>query len=243
MGLYDASPESLEHWLYDRVHYMLSEDFKPNLWNVSPVLGSSFEYPNPDVLPDFEQPQPGLQSLAALNDEAKVVMANLGSALYMAGKSSKILLAAKVDGVGKVQVTSPRTGIIMVGEGLFFDGYFPPGTAADAPVKSAFRMATFFHEARHSDGNGKSLGFVHALCPEGHDYAGLNACDRSSNGAYSVGAAIEAHMASNCNDCSEQEREALRVMSLDSTSRIIPRKDGQPADRWDASPEGNRERP
>lgn len=173
------------------------------------------------------------------SSSAKVVMSNMGSALYLGGKTLGIVMGVRMKGIGRIPVTSPRTGVIMVGEGLFYDGYFGSDIPKDSPVRSGFRMATFFHEARHSDGNGKSLGFLHGLCPAGHDYAGLGACDRNLNGPYTVGALVQEHMAANCSSCSEREREALRVFALESRSRIISQRDGQSPTEWDAAPEGS----
>ncbi len=263
MGLKDAEPATMSGWITDRVHYLLSEKFEPKLWNLLPFFFKRFTYPNPGILPDIEKAEDKkvqaciaeVASEFSIDSEneldkgepvdrkksssAKVVMSNMGAALYLGGKTLDIVLGVRMKGIGRIPVTSPRTGVIMVGEGLFYDGYFGSDIPKDSPVRSGFRMATFFHEARHSDGNGKSLGFLHGLCPEGHDYAGLGACDRNLNGPYTVGALVQEHMAANCSNCSEREREALRVFALDSRSRIIPQKDGSKAVDWDASPEGS----
>jgi len=252
MGLESSQPEQLQSWLYDRVHYLVNGNFIPSAKTVSPVLGRNFSYPNPGVLPEMELPviqSPGHSSgyssgqpLVHAEHEAKIVMANIGSALYLAGKKAGVLLGMSLDGIGNVPLTSPRTGVIMVGEGLFFDGYFGADVPPESTVRSAFRMETFFHEARHSDGNGKSLGFLHALCPAGHDYAGINACDRNLNGPYTVGALMLEHMAANCTDCSEKDRSIMQVLALDNRNRLLSQKDGQPAVSRDAAPEGVFER-
>jgi len=249
----DATPANLSGWLNDRVSYLIAENFKPSLLNIRPYIFKKFEYPASD-LPELELP-PEAKTSPVLDpnnlpegkpeDEAKaepkgkVVMANLGSALYLGGKMSKLLLGIKLRGVGRIPVTSPRVGIIQVGEGLFYDGFYGESVAKDSPIRKAFRMSTFFHEARHSDGNGKSMGFLHALCPPGHDYENMNACDRNTNGPYTVGALMDEHLAKTCADCSEAERETIRLMGLESRSRILPEKDGSPATAWDAAPEGN----
>jgi hypothetical protein len=253
LELDDAGPASLSNWLNARVKYLIAENFKPSLWNIRPYLFKKFEYPATD-LPDLELPPQAKESPVIdpnnlpegkPDDEAKpqpkgkIVMANLGSALYLGGKSAKFLLGVKLRGIGRIPVTSPRVGIIQVGEGLFYDGFYGDGVAKDSPIRKAFRMSTFFHEARHSDGNAKSMGFLHALCPPGHDYENLNACDRNTNGPYTVGALMDEHLAKSCAGCSEAERETIRLMGLESRSRILPAKDGTPAPAWDAAPEGH----
>ena len=147
------------------------------------------------------------------------------------------LIGIKFRGVGRVPITSPRTGIIQIGDGLFHDGFFREELPKDSVVRKVFRIQTFFHEARHSDGTGKSIGFLHALCPPGHAYAGVNACDRNSNGPYTVGALMIEQLEKACPNCSTLEKETLQMLKLDGRSRIIPQKDGQPAQKWDAAPE------
>lgn len=239
MGLQEVSAPVLSSWLNERVNYVLAEDYELSLMNIRPYLFKDFEFPRTE-LPDIELPE-GLQSFVGSEParQGKVVMANLGAALYVAGKASDLLLSSKIRGIGRVPVTSPRVGIIQVGEGLFYDGYFGEEFGPESPVRRAFRLDTFFHEARHSDGNGKSLGFLHALCPAGHDYEGQGACDRSTNGPYTVGALVSEELSVNCTECSEGEREAIRLIGLESRTRIIPQKDGSPAIDWDDTHEGS----
>ncbi len=255
MGLQEVSAPALSSWLNERVNYVLAEDYELSLMNIRPYFFKDFEFPRTE-LPEIERPEEanfdplldparmypeGLQSFVGSEPapQGKVVMANLGAALYVAGKASGLLLSSKIRGIGRVPVTSPRVGIIQVGEGLFYDGYFGEEFGPESPVRRAFRLDTFFHEARHSDGNGKSLGFLHALCPAGHDYEGQGACDRSTNGPYTVGALVSEELSVNCTECSEGEREAIRLIGLESRSRIIPQKDGSPAIDWDGTHEGS----
>lgn len=90
-----------------------------------------------------------------------------------------------------------------------------------AMANSLGRMAVFFHEARHSDGNGKSLGFFHAVCPSGHDFQGSYACDRNLNGPYSIGAQMMKEFIKNCDECSVSEKEQMRLRYLDSMNRVL----------------------
>jgi hypothetical protein len=237
MGLESAAPDQLAGWLSERVHYLISESFEPSAWNVLPFLTMTPEFPNPGVIPEIEMP-PNPEKPKEGETRGMTVMANLGSALYLAGKMGNVVMGLRLSGIGRIPVKSPRIGAIQIGEGLFHKDVFGEEIPSHSPVRSAFRMATFFHEARHSDGNGKSLGFLHGLCPADHDLAGLGGCDRNLNGPYTVGALMQEHMVVHCSNCSMAEREALRVMALESRSRLISQKDGSPAVEWDATPEG-----
>ena len=149
-----------------------------------------------------------------------MVMQNLGAALYILGKEHSTLIGFKVPDGDIVAVRSPRTGIIQIGEGLF-QNHDPSSKNLDSMSNRLFRLATFFHEAHHSDGNGESLTFEHALCPAGHLYAGYHACDRNLNGPYTIGATVMRMFANNCSECSVKQTEEMQLDSLDSFSRII----------------------
>jgi hypothetical protein len=225
------------------------------------MLLSSFEYPQPGELPDLELPSESEEEAADPETPAdpdtqerlkkrkvQTVMSNVGAAIYLSGKSSNLPLLLRVPGVGRIPVTSPRVGVIQVGSGLFpelssgsssgSDDSSGFGLAPSSQARRASRLGTLFHEARHSDGNGKSLGFAHAICPVGHDYEGFNACDRNVNGPYLVGAMLTYHLRNNCSGCSSREQEVLALETLDGLSRIIPTKEGFTPTWWNSAPEG-----
>ncbi|RYZ87323.1 MAG: hypothetical protein EOP06_12860 [Proteobacteria bacterium] len=219
-----ASGASLLAWISERVHYVLSEDFKLSVDNMS-VAQAQFPFQNPGLTPDL--PKGGKKADADRNTAGNLVitrMNNTGSALYVAGKQNGSLLAIKFPGkFGKLSVPSPRTGIIQIGKGLFANRKGDTRNPQDID-RSFERLGTFFHEARHSDGNGKTLGLVHALCPAGHAYAGFSACDFSLNGSYGVEAAVGKVLFENCSECSVAQKESLRLNYLDSVSRVILEK-------------------
>ena len=178
------------------------------------------------------------------SEKAMTVMSNIGSALYMGGKNKRQIFNMKISrglmrSAEKVSVISPRAGIIQIGEGLFAPELTINKDAPDAMINSIFRLSTFFHEARHSDGNGTSLAFSHAICPKGHAYEDEAACDESLNGSYTVGAVMLMEMAQGCGEnCSEREKEILKVLILDDASRILKiTHKGEVATDWDATPE------
>ena len=224
----------LKAWLADRVQYVVGEDFdiESHISVVRPYL-----YSNSRQLPVLETPSADNPT----NGNAKVVMSNIGTAVYLAGKMSpvkvgplSVLLGLRLDNDQVVAMTSPRVGVLQIGEGLFMQRFLVNRDDPNAISNSLERLSTLFHEARHSDGNGKSVGFTHAVCPAGHAFAGYNACDRNTNGAYTVGAVSLRNMATNCTQCSVAEKEILKVRYLDSFDRVIGDA------KWDARPEGRR---
>jgi len=216
------------------VQYIVGPGFAPefSVSSISPI----HEYENPGVFPDKET---ATKSRDASGDKPRyVVMANMGPAFYAYGKEMGDLFGAKLDGIGMVPIRSPRVGLLLIGEGLFKPLLERSGWAGQDMNTEAYRivrLGALFHEARHSDGNGKSLGFHHAVCPDEHDYAGRLVCDRSSNGSYTIGGIMEKSLSDACETCSVGEREALRLYTLDSFNRVIP---GSP--ELDATPEGIR---
>lgn len=249
--------ETLSSWLEDRVKYIIEEDFfnKPGLFKIYPLVREkkNVSYPNGHVYPEALDAILGDFLNMELFDDGKslnttesstVVMTNIGASLYIQGKLKKELLALRFTEnksffKKKVLITSPRIGIIQIGEGLFQPDVRPNALYANALSNRLHRIATFLHEARHSDGNGKTLGFIHPKCPPGHSYEGKNACDSSINGPYVIGAQAAVDAIKWCGDkCSIQEKTMLRVMALDSFSRLInPSKENTTKTLWDATPE------
>jgi hypothetical protein len=215
----EMSGRSLGSWLSARVHYILSEAFDPSD-SVYVAISEDFHYENTDF-PTLDQPA---TENVSTNKPKYMVAQNLSSAIYYNGKMYGQLLEAEIPGLGTIPVRSPRVGIMKIGEGLFqplLERYGWSGKSIDTETARLIRLGALFHEARHSDGNGKSLGFFHARCPEGHDYAGRVVCDRSLNGAYAVGGLVERNLLKQCEHCTVAEREAFRLYTYDSFNRII----------------------
>lgn len=253
MGLSSLNSTTAAKWLNNRVNYVIEEDalsiFKLLVKKIIYVEQDNVSYPNGNVLPYSQDPanQPGVlaSNFGATTSEDKgiVVMSNIGSGLYMGGKSEKKLYGMKVSrGLFrkqiKVTVDSPRAGIIMVGEGLFHPKLTINPENPNAVANSFNRLATFFHEARHSDGNASSLGFAHSKCATG-DLAGEYACDENLNGPYTVGAQMTVEFIKACDgNCSERDKETLKAIALDSFSRVMKTTyKGTAATDWDATPE------
>ncbi len=266
MGLSNLSAQTASKWLGDRVNYVVDENaisvLKLLLKKVIFVEREGVTFPNANVVPYAldpvnKRPAAVLPEVPTLwpeavadkkesDDEEKgfVVMSNVGAALYMGGKQSNQVYGMKVSrgllkSPLKAIAESPRVGIIQIGEGLFMKELTLNNQNPASIANSINRLATFFHEARHSDGNGTSLGFAHSNCPPGHDYSGAAACDENLNGPYTVGATMALEMLKGCQDtCTEREKEILKLVILDSQSRVMKTTyKGTPATVWDDAPE------
>lgn len=241
MGLSALNSSTATEWLNQRVNYVISEKalslFNLLIKRVVYVETKNVDFPNADITP---------YSTGGVNaEEGFTVMSNIGSGLYYAGKKERQVYGMKVSRgflhrSERVAVTSPRAGIIQIGEGLFAPELTVNKENENALANSIFRLGTFFHESRHSDGNGSSLGFMHAICPAHHDYEGQPACDENLNGPYTVGALMMAEMAKACDEstCSESDMQTLKLLVLDSANRIMTTTHkGEKARVWDATPE------
>jgi hypothetical protein len=220
--------EKLQSWLDERVSLVVSEEM--NLQGSLLVAPGEVVYPEADLMPKTEKPKaspergpiasPG-PGPGAERPKPVMVMANIGAAVYMMGKQNKVLLALRKSDGSILPLTSPHHGFIQIGSGLFLERFRVNPVAQDAPANSVSRLSTFFHESRHSDGHGESLGFMHAICPEGHPYAGYPACDKNLNGPYTVGAQVMKSLSQACGECSTKEKAILKMIEADSRSRIM----------------------
>jgi hypothetical protein len=233
VGIAGASGTELLGWLAERVRVIVGGEIPDD--RIS--LGREAEFPA-TPLPKLERSRPEWGAHRACRAVAErpelweriwgpkgdgnrpvTVMSNFGAALYYGGKRAGALLEVRPYGMRPLTVDSPRIGLIEIGQGLF--KHENPASAA----ASLSRLSVFFHEGRHSDGNGDSLSFFHSVCPRGHALAGALACDRTLNGPYRIGGEIARHIAENCapETCGldEAAREELRIEYLDSFSRVI----------------------
>ena len=217
MGLSSNDGLTVLNWVDNRVRYVVSESFELNDKTIYQISDNYF--PTPSEVPTFEQPTNSPDGGGSGGGKVMTVMSNLGGAVYVIGKMQHSLLGVKIDDK-KIPVTSTRIGILKVGAGLFAADQLLK-VPNDSDVARHFRLGTLVHEARHSDGRGTASGFLHAICPAGHRLAGYAACDRNSNGPYSVGAQFELMSLQNCKACSESDKELLNKMAADSYDRVI----------------------
>ena len=225
MGIASFDSFTVRQWLEDRIEYIVPESV-----NVNQKLGilqkNYTNYENPGVFP------PGFsRGQQSLNDsKGQVIMSNLGAIVYLTAKDQGWLVGLHADGVGTVPFTSPRVGLLQVGSGLFL-------LPANLPnLVKIFHLTTLIHESRHSDGNRTGTGFLHDKCPSG-DYAGELACDHNSNGPYEIEALATKEFLLSCASCSTRERQVLRLLYGDVSSREII---DATTTAWDPTPEGKR---
>ncbi|MBU6152678.1 MAG: hypothetical protein KGP28_00120 [Bdellovibrionales bacterium] len=216
------SPEVLREWLGQRVALIISErmDLEKSI-----LVGSGrVVYPEPKTLPIPDlaggNPKPVGGGSGGTHDPV-IVMSNTGAGLYLLGKQNGVLLVLQRTDGSLFPILSPRSGVIQIGSGLFLERMRVNPNTQDHPANSISRLSTLFHEARHSDGNGQSLGFMHAICPEGHAYAGYPACDKNLNGPYTVGAQVLNTLIAACTECGTKEKTILKTIEADSRSRVL----------------------
>ncbi len=217
MELAAVNSNSFGQWLTARLQYGVQESFR--MENAISISKERYSFENSNVKPIIEN-----ASTSAPTGTARTMATNIGGAIYYVGKSQNTLLEIKIPGVGKFAVKSPRVGIFQIGEGLFQPFLKKKGYSNEDSKSLPYRierLSTLFHEGRHSDGNGTSLGFFHAVCPQGHAFQNLNACDRNLNGPYTIGALVTRTLLASCAQCSPAEREVLKLATLDSFSRVI----------------------
>ncbi|MBT3585176.1 MAG: hypothetical protein HN509_09725 [Halobacteriovoraceae bacterium] len=219
-GIDSLDAETLASWLEARVQYVI-RDQKVEDMKLDAKPFNGFE--NSGVTPIIERgtPRPATPD----GKKGVTVMSNIGAALYYAGKSTgnlfELTIPKKGFGNYKVKLSSPRSGVIQIGPGHFLERLLINKTNPKSDANGFGRLSTFFHEARHSDGSGKHLGFFHAVCPAGHDFEGLNACDRNLNGPYKVGALAMKEFLKNCDSCTVEEKEAMKLHYLEAEGRVI----------------------
>ncbi len=247
MALNELNAQTASEWLNKRVNYIISENafskFNLLIQKVIYSERSDIDFPNALIIP-YSLNNKTVNNSKADDSEGSTLMSNISTALYLRGKEERQIYGLKIPSgflraSEKVAVTSPRAGIIQIGEGLFSPELAVNQKNPDALANSIFRLGALFHEARHSDGNGLSLGFFHTICPEDHDYAGQPACDENLNGPYTIGALMISEMSKACEDtCSEKDKQTLKILVVDNANRILTKTHkGDLSQNWDPAPE------
>lgn len=220
-GLTEATPKSLTKWLTDRVSFIV-----PTILNQSlPIIGSQTlrTYPSTQYIPR------NLNHMFLIRDQNRnAMMANIGTGYYLLGKRNSQTVSVRMKehfphGDRYMAIMTPRVGLIEAYPS-YFNAKKSLSGKGNQPSDRIMRLSFLFHEGRHSDGNGETLGFYHEECPVGHDYAGLFACDTPSNGSYRISALFLKNSLEACHSCSEDHKEALRLAYLDARNRILDRK-------------------
>lgn len=243
------SNESITTWLEERIRYVVSADITSpvnlKLKRSIYIVEKNVIYPNADLAPlSSESLLKNKTTPEEEMDNSNVQLSNIGASLYLSGKNEKILYGIKIPygtlgSSKKIVVNSPRVGIVQIGASFITTLINPSKKKIKAWSNSIFRLGTLFHEARHSDGNGHSLAFVHAVCPRGHAYEGARACDENLNGPYTIGAHMIAEMAKECDvNCSVMDKETLLLATYDYFGRVLSHPhQGLKSTDWDPNPE------
>jgi hypothetical protein len=237
----DGSGNSLYDWLEVRIRYLLPESF--SVQNKLFVASHNHSYEHPNSFPTLDSGKETEQNNAA--SEA-VLASNWGSSFYLKGKLDRVLISFNLDESNSVLISSPRVGIVHL-RNTFFSPTLPSGETLDLIAQKLFRLSILFHEARHSDGNGKSMGFFHNICPTHHRYSGHDACDASGNGPYTISGLVLKQLLQNYKyQISKTSHDLLTHMAEDfldrniSSRRSVQVHSGPHSDAlfWDDTPEG-----
>ena len=206
-----VSGPDIHNWILNRLRFFISEGVNPD--HLFSLTKQFYAYENSAMMPKLKS---GISGTNQENDIGSVIATNIGGSIYIIGKKQQTLGMATVNGKS-MPVLSPRVGIVQV-PNTFFEG---SEDASKQLIGRLLRITTLFHEARHSDGNGLSLGFLHDVCPKGDLLEGKLACDKMENGSYGLEARLQRVLSRNCVSCKTEDVEILRLMSLQNFSRLI----------------------
>lgn len=205
LGLSEISRDSLSGWLQKRFRY---------------VIGVNYEYEKLLTAKKISD-QDYHKMIFSKISETGSLMLNLGAVIYsLAEQTSPSRLSVMQIQNQSVVIDSPRVGVILIDEIYkFHDEIEGLRGNIESLVNSILRLSIFFHEARHSDGNGDNAGFPHVECDSG-DFEGDFSCDDSSNGANSVGKVLLQSLISSCSDCNENEKMKIQLWISDLSLRV-----------------------
>ena len=254
LKIQDVTSSSLTGWLEERVKFVVGESF--NIKNVFRVSSTEMFWPEPPTPYHRE-----LFSDFAISYDHTFSATNPGSNIYDYCEQGNKVCGLELDGVGLVQVKSPRIGFVQLFDKLFSDlSLSGDKSLKDRSQEDIFyrihRLSTIFHEARHSDGNKSSPGvpadhalvkkdrsqnitrkgtrnFVHVMCPKGHELQDQYACDLSLNGPYKIQALIAEVLAKSCSTCSASTLSIIETYVSKLNNRLV--EDGAKA--WNDAPE------
>ena len=174
--------------------------------------------------------------------------ANIGAGIWFASQVTKTPVTFVYHG-SKIPLTSPRTGIMLIGEGYTDTATTTSGKTISIPIQ--IRHQYLIHEARHSDCTGgltqddldiarsvtgshdfdkrfqaKACGHLHTYCPADHAFHGLHACDSESWGAYTIGAEFLKGVLKSYVET--HDWELINAQAIDYESRVLVERTGNP---------------
>lgn len=131
-----------------------------------------------------------------------------------------------------------RVGLIEIGP-RYFERLNPADRNKKIPTSRIERMSFLIHEARHSDCTGglndadhdrlqknrpienKLCGYEHVVCPKGHKYEGVVACENLKWGSYAVETVFLEAIVNGCQNCSAEEVAEAKLILADRKSRVL----------------------
>lgn len=212
----NISNQSLLNWLEKRIQFIISARTTPQM----KVYQKNKIFSDPDM--------PDLISENTKNAaKTSLIMQHVSSQYYLFGKLNQKTLdlsfnVSDIFGDKKVTliINSPRVGIIKIADNYIYRTSYT-GMKDLSIVDDLIRLFYLFHEARHSDGHGRTLALGHVTCPFTHKYAGFAVCDEGNNGAYAISAQFLKLFINNCYDCSDSEKLYLKLLYDDAYERIL----------------------
>lgn len=197
---------SWDKWLKERVYWIVGSNYleasSSPIQLVSPfdapseILNGPLatitrceQYPFPDLFPRMQSPPDFLLRKLATQPPGSAVLGNLTPAFYLQAKrlqkTAVVKLAErKSRDVFFQPLLTNQWGIIQIYPHFFISSKIRVHPDETHTLNRIVRLSFLIHEAGHSDGNGESMGFFHSLCPPGHQYEGMPACDANLNGPY-----------------------------------------------------------
>lgn len=165
---------------------------------------------------------------------------NIGTLFWLRGLINQVPVYFAEPNGDRYEITSSRTGVIMLGSGYKEAAFTEEGKVIVIPA--AYRQSILIHEARHSDCTGgitradvrklaalkdsteferayptMPCGHLHRTCKQGA-LKGIVACDGESWGAYSIGSLYA--LAGLRNAKSAMDQAVLRALVADQLSRV-----------------------
>ncbi len=185
------------------------------------VVGQEYSANTRLSVSSLDGAQPRVAHLQSRDGEKpKTMMRNYGAELYRWSRDNSVLLSVDLD-AKKIPIYSPRVGLILAESIFSANDYRINGIAPESLGLRLARIACYFHEARHSDGNGENVGFMHVKCPPGHDYEGVLQCDTASNGPFALEASLLAAFYDNCDTCTTMEKQRIIILLRDARNRLL----------------------
>lgn len=225
-----------QNFLDTRIRYFLTEDEVNQMTFTESFLSTLSEN-----FQSLKIDSSGSDSSESGSAQVEIAASNLGGVLWLKavglGQTNPVLHFRGLS----VPLNNSRVGLMRIGSGYVPAYLFKNGDRFDVPA--LFRQAILLHEARHSDCTGglskqdlKDLKDIfaddsktlklqsvaclhqHILCPVGHDYQNLPACDEEAWGAYTAGA-IFAALSANTLPAGIQRRY-MQMTAADQLSRV-----------------------